>query len=229
MNEVNTMLSDGAEVSWERLPVPGGKVTVVENGSILAETTLILAHGAGAPWDDEFMAFFARSLAGTGVRVVRFNFLYMEAGKKAPDRAPVLESTYRAVLAAVAEPGLPAPFIGGKSMGGRIGTHLAAEGADISGVVLLGYPLHPPGRPEKIRDEHLYKIEVPMLFVEGTRDPFCPLETLARVREKLPTSELLIVEDGDHSLKVRKSSGRSTQDAWSEAAAGIAEWMRKQR
>ena len=211
------------------LEVPGGEVTLVTDGPESAETTLILAHGAGAPLDHEFMAFFAGALAETGVRVVRFNFLYMEAGKQAPDRAPVLEQTYRAVLAAVAKPGKPAPFIGGKSMGGRIGTHLAAEGADISGVVLLGYPLHPPGRPEKIRDEHLYKIDVPVLFVEGTRDPFCPLDTLAGVRKRLPTSELLVVEDGDHSLKVRKSSGRSTTEAWSEAAAGIAEWMRKQR
>ena len=214
---------------FSKLEVPGGEVTLAADGPESAETKLILAHGAGAPLSHEFMAFFARSLAETGVRVIRFNFLYMEAGKKAPDRAPVLDETYRAVLAAVAAPGKPAPFVGGKSMGGRIGTHLAAEGAGISGVVLLGYPLHPPGRPEKIRDEHLYKIEVPMLFVGGTRDPFCPLETLAGVREKLPTSELLIVEDGDHSFKVRKSSGRSTPDAWTYAASGIAEWMRRQR
>ena len=93
--------------------------------------------------------------------------------------------------------------------------------------MLLGYPLHPPGRPEKIRDAHLYEIEVPMLFVEGTRDPFCPLETLAGVRERLPTSELFVVDDGDHSLKVRKSSGRSTKEAWSEAVDVIVEWMSK--
>ena len=222
-------MSNGEERSRTKLEVPGGEVTVVENGPESAETTLILAHGAGAPLDHEFMAYFAAALAEGGVRVVRFNFLYMEAGKKTPDRAPVLESTYRAVLESVASPGGRAPFIGGKSMGGRIGTHLAAEGADISGVVLLGYPLHPPGRPEKIRDEHLYKITVPMLFVEGTRDPFCPLDTFAGVREKLPTSELLIVDDGDHSLKVRKSSGRSTKEAWTEAVTGIAEWMQKQR
>ena len=222
-------MSDMGERSRTLLAVPGGEVTVVEDGPASAETTLILAHGAGAPLDHEFMAFFASALAEAGIRVVRFNFLYMEVGKKAPDRAPVLESTYRAVLESVAEPGGRAPFIGGKSMGGRIGTHLAAEGADISGVVLLGYPLHPPGWPEKIRDEHLPKIKVPMLFVEGTRDPFCPLETLAKVRQKLPTSELLVVEDGDHSLKVRKSSGRSTKEAWSEAVAGIAAWMQKQR
>ena len=220
-------MSDMGERSRTQLSVPGGEVTVVEDGPESAETTLILAHGAGAPLDHEFMAFFASALAEGGVRVVRFNFLYMEAGKKAPDRAPVLESTYRAVLESVSEPGGRAPFIGGKSMGGRIGTHLAAEGADISGVVLLGYPLHPPGRPEKIRDAHLYETEVPLLFVEGTRDPFCPLETLAGVREKLPKSELFVVEDGDHSLKVRKSSGRSTQEAWSEAVDVIVEWMRK--
>lgn len=221
-------MSDMGERSRTLLAVPGGEVTVVENGPASAETTVILAHGAGASLDHQFMAFFASALAEGGVRVVRFNFLYMEAGKKAPDRAPVLESTYQAVLESVAEPGRRAPFIGGKSMGGRIGTHLAAEGAETSGVVLLGYPLHPPGRPEKIRDEHLAKIKVPMLFVEGTRDPFCPLETLAKVRQKLPTSELLVVEDGDHSLKVRKSSGRSTQEAWSEAVRGILDWIRKQ-
>lgn len=208
--------------------VPGGEVTVVQDGPASADASLILAPGAGAPLTSGFMAFFAAALGEAGIRVIRFNFLYLEKGKKAPDRAPVLEETYDAVVAAVREASGRAPFVGGKSMGGRIASHLAAAGTEVAGLVFLGYPLHPPGRPEKIRDEHLYRIPAPMLFVEGTRDPFCPLGTFARVRAKLPTSELLVVEDGDHSLKVRKSSGRSTTEAWSEAAAGIAEWMRKQ-
>lgn len=214
---------------FRRVAVPGGEVTVVRDGSASDGPVLILAPGAGAPLTSDFMAFFAAALGDAGIRVLRFNFLYMEAGKKAPDRAPVLEATYAAVIAEVRDETGAVPFAGGKSMGGRIASHTAAglEGpaSEVAGLVFLGYPLHPPGRPERIRDAHLYGIGAPMLFVEGTRDPFCPLDTLAGVRKKLPASELLIVEDGDHSFKVRKSSGRSTEEAWAEAAAGVARWI----
>jgi predicted alpha/beta-hydrolase family hydrolase len=188
---------------------------------------LVLAHGAGASLDSDFMQFFASELTTEQRAVARFNFVYMEQGRKTPGPARVSEQTFTEVLdhlESTLEPG--ETFIGGKSYGGRMASHVAAQGADVDGLVFLGYPLHAPGRPENIRDEHLRDIRSPMLFVEGTRDPFCPLDTLARSLEKVTApTEVLVVDDGDHSLKVKKSSGRSTQDAWSEAVLGISEWL----
>lgn len=186
--------------------------------------TIVLAHGAGGGMRSEFMAAIARGLSDRGWRAVRFDFPYMAAGRKAPDRAPVLESSFKAVLEDVRAGGAPL-VAGGKSMGGRIASLVAAQGVELSGLVYLGYPLHPPGRPERIRDAHLYEIDVPMVFVEGTRDPFCPLGTLEAVREKLPASSLVVIGDGDHSFKVRKSSGRTTADAWAEVVDRVSEWL----
>lgn len=191
-----------------------------------SKTVVCLAHGAGAGSRSDFMSFFAQGLAGAGLFVARFDFVYMTQGRKVPDRQPILEKTYGAVVEH-----LQASFpehhlvIGGKSLGGRIASHTAIA-FDVAGVVFLGYPLHPPGRPDRIRDAHLHDVRAPMLFVEGTRDPFCPLETLARVRRALPNSTLAVIEDGDHSFKVRKSSGRSSRDAWAEALDAVAGWVR---
>lgn len=197
------------------------------NGSSKASSVLVLAHGAGADMNHEFMAYFADKLGSDDLAVARFNFRYSEEGRRAPDKQPVLEATYRDVVQEIVDERSPQRlFIGGKSMGGRIGSHIVAGGTEADGLVYLGYPLHPPGRPERIRDAHLSDIEVPQLFVEGTRDPFCPLDTLAEVigKRKLE-ADLVVIEDGDHSLKVRKSSGRSTKHAWDEAIRAISTWI----
>jgi predicted alpha/beta-hydrolase family hydrolase len=209
------------------IDTPAGPVSYVTDGSSDASPTVVLAPGAGADMRAEFMDVFAKGLAGHGLGVVRFNFAYAEQGRKSPDRQPVLEETYRAVVEHIRSTPSPAKLVlGGKSMGGRIASHIAASGTEVDGLVFLGYPLHPPGRPERIRDAHLYDIKAPMLFVEGTRDPFCPLDTLERVRAKITApNDLYVVEDGDHSLKVRKSSGRSTPEAWAEVVAAVASWM----
>lgn len=210
-----------------KLDTPGGEVSVAIDGDPVSAPLLVLAHGAGADMHHAFMDTFARGLAELGVAVARFNFVYMELGKKAPDRQPVLEETYSAVVDSLVG-GLTPPVvaIGGKSLGGRIASHVAVGRADVHGLVFLGYPLHPPGRPERIRDQHLHDVDVPMLFVEGTRDPFCPLDTLENVRGSLPAkTDLVVIDDGDHSLKVRKSSGRSTEEAWMEAIAAVAAWI----
>jgi uncharacterized protein len=199
------------------------------NGSDRAPSVLILAHGAGADMNHEFMEYFADALGSDALAVARFNFRYIEAGRRAPDKQPVLESTYRDVVEQIVDERSPERvFIGGKSMGGRIGSHIVASGAEANGLVYLGYPLHPPGRPERMRDAHLGDIKAPQLFVEGTRDPFCPLETLAEVigKRKL-TADVVVIDDGDHSLKVRKSSGRSTKEAWNEAIGAIAAWVER--
>jgi uncharacterized protein len=201
-----------------------GNVSTLVDGDGSDGVTLVLGHGAGAAMDHPFMEHVAQGLARRGHRVVRFNFPYMQAGRKAPDRAETLEACFRAVADAVAGDG---PLVlGGKSMGGRIASQVAAGGSPCDGLVFLGYPLHPPGKPERLRDAHLREIRVPMLFVEGTRDPFCPLETLDRVKERFvaPTT-IRVIEDGDHSFRVRKSSGRDTYAAWNEVVEVTAGWL----
>lgn len=173
------------------------------------------------------MSMVATMIAERGTTVGRFNFRYMEQGRRAPERAPALEETFRAAaddLAARA--GTERTFLGGKSLGGRMASHIVAAGYEASGLVFFGYPLHPPGKPERIRDAHLREISAPMLFVEGTRDPFCSLDTLERVRRDLKAeTEVAVIAGGDHSLKVPKSSGRTTRGAIEEAATATSDWI----
>jgi predicted alpha/beta-hydrolase family hydrolase len=210
-----------------RLATPAGQISIAFDGPSGGSSALVLAHGAGGGMAGDFMVAFASGLAAAGHVVCRFNFPYMEAGKKSPDRTDVLESAFREVTAEVRRRHPQARLvIGGKSMGGRIASHLAAQGDDVDGLVFLGYPLHPPGRPDRARVAHLADIRAPMLFVEGTRDPFCPLDALrdAVAGLRAPT-EIAVIDDGDHSLKVRKSSGRTTKQAWGEAVAAVLRWL----
>jgi predicted alpha/beta-hydrolase family hydrolase len=208
-----------------------GELPVHFNGPKDASTLMVLGHGAGSGSESDFMERFATGLAGGSLRVCRFDFPYMAAGRKAPDRQPVLEAAFAEVVEGIRTKGsFRRVIVGGKSLGGRIASLIAAGGYPVDGLVFLGYPLHPPGRPERIRDAHLHDISAPMLFVEGTRDPFCPLDTLERVRSALSArTEVVVVEDGDHSLKVRKSSGRDTESAWAEAIEGIKKWLTKRK
>jgi predicted alpha/beta-hydrolase family hydrolase len=194
-----------------------------------ARAALVLAHGAGAPQSHQWMVSVAKAIADRGVDVVTFNFLYSEAGRRAPDRPPVLEATWRAVIAAVRERSDLATrhlFLGGKSMGGRIATQVAAGTepiGPIGGLVLLGYPLHPPGKPEQLRSAHLPRVTVPMLFVQGSRDAFGTPAELGPVVDGLPPgSRLFVIEGGDHSLVRPKSSGESLDQVIARVAAEIA-------
>jgi uncharacterized protein len=167
-----------------------------------ARSTLILAHGAGAPQTHAFLVEVAGKLAERGVDVVTFDFLYMRAGRKLPDRSPVLEATWRAAIAATrAELGVARLAIGGKSMGGRIASHLAAAGDAVDALVFFGYPLHPMGKPKVRRDAHLPAIRCPMLFVQGTRDALGEAREIRLLLRRLPTASLHVVEGADHSLK----------------------------
>lgn len=182
-----------------------------------AAAGLLLAHGAGAGQTSRFMVETARALAERGVTTATFDFPYVVAGRRVPDKAPVLEHAWREAITAArahkAFASLPL-CIGGKSMGGRIASHVAAQGADgLAGLVYLGYPLHPPGRPDQRRDTHLPDIKEPMLFVQGTRDLF---GTADEIRALLPRlnkrTQIYEVTDGDHSFKVRvKIAGRTQQ------------------
>jgi predicted alpha/beta-hydrolase family hydrolase len=193
-----------------------------------AETTLVLAHGAGAPQTHPWMVAVARAVAARGVDVVTFNFLYTEAKRRAPDRNDVLEATWRAALDTVRARATHARvFIGGKSMGGRIATHIAAhEDVDVPGLVLLGYPLHPPGQPKKLRVAHLPRVRAPMLFVQGSRDTFGTPDELAPYLEGLARgTRLYVVEGGDHSLALPKSRGVDPAETTRRVADEIVHFM----
>ncbi len=188
---------------------------------------LVLAHGAGAGQRHPFMTGMAHALAARGVDVFTFNFLYTEQGRRLPDRAPALEACFRcAIGVARALPGTDARalFIGGKSMGGRMATHLAAEGVDaLRGVVALGYPLHPPGSPDQLRTAHLPGIAVPTLIIQGERDVFgTPSELAPFVAAMSAPVTVHPVAGGDHSLAVK---GRAPADGYEATAAVIASWM----
>ena len=168
---------------------------------------LVLAHGAGAGMDHPFLVGFARAMAEAGVATARFNFHYMNAGRRSPDPEPALRSAWLEAFEGVSAmaAGLPV-LVGGKSLGGRLASMCVADGMPAIGLVFLGYPLHPPGRPERIRDEHLYRIGVPMLFLQGTKDPFAQPALLANVVERIgPRAELHEAPGGDHSFNVRGS------------------------
>jgi uncharacterized protein len=200
----------------ERLTFDAGKGVVSAAFARPARSvgTLAIAHGAGSGLDHPFLVGFSEAMNGEGVATLRFNFPYMEAGRKSPDPAPAAVAAWRAAFDVAAERSGRLPvFAGGKSYGGRIASMAAAEGMPAAGLVFLGYPLHPPGRPEKIRDEHLYSIGIPMLFVQGTGDAFADPKLLARVLKKLgSTATHHPVEGGDHSFNVRgaKRDARST-------------------
>lgn len=194
--------------------------------------TLILGHGAGANQLSGFMRLFASGLAERGIDVVTFNFSYMEQGRHVPDPKPKLEACYIAVIeTAKQHKKLKGNrlAIGGKSMGGRIGSQVAAtaQWADkIAGLVLLGYPLHPPGRPDKLRDAHLGEIQAPLLFVQGARDAFgTPDELRTAIKKHQLRATLYVVEGGDHSLKVPKSLGIPQDEIYKSTQDEVASWL----
>lgn len=189
--------------------------------------TLLLAHGAGAGKDHPWMLKVERALEARGVSVVRFNFLYMDARKGAPDKPAILEAHYAKVWREAAASAKGPMIAAGKSMGGRIGSQVAAAGGfdpAPAALIFFGYPLHPPGQPNKRRDAHLPKINAPMLFLHGTRDPFGTPEEMKALAASLPTSTLHIVEGGDHSLVAsKKASGGG--DSVEQAVAVAADWL----
>jgi predicted alpha/beta-hydrolase family hydrolase len=197
-----------------------------------ARAALILGHGAGAGQRSTFMVEFAHALAALGLDVVTFNFLYTEQGRKIPDRAPALEACWRAVVDAVRSDlgsARKALFIGGKSMGGRIATQVAAAdpALPLAGLVLLGYPLHPPGRPAERRDKHLPAIKRPMLFVQGNRDAFgTPAELTAVLAALTPAPTLHVVALGDHSFKLSRKDPAAQAAVFAEVQQTIAAWIR---
>lgn len=200
------------------MSVPGLRL----DGPRGAAVTVALAHGAGAPMDSPFLRAVTEGLVAAGHRVARFEFPYMrrrraEGGRRPPDRLPVLEATWSEVIAELRGQG--ALVIGGKSMGGRVATRVA-DRAGVAGVVCLGYPFHPPGRPDRLRTAHLAELTTPTLMVQGTRDRFGTAEEVAGYALS-PAVRVAWIEDGDHSLKPRKRSGRTAEEALEEALAAV--------
>jgi uncharacterized protein len=181
------------------------------------------------------MVHFATALATRGIDTLTFNFLYTERGRHIPDRNDKLEICYRKVIQAFHDGSLHQFLgrgrlvIGGKSMGGRIASQVVAVNAEgISGLVFLGYPLHPPGQPERLRAPHLPSIRAPMLFVQGARDAFGTPKELQPVIHRLkPPIEFCVVEDADHSFKVPKRAGRSQADVHEFILNSIESWLRR--
>jgi hypothetical protein len=195
-----------------------------------AGVTLILGHGAGADQTSGFMVAFATALAERGIDIVTFNFPYSEQRRRIPDPNGRLESCWRAVIEATRDriTSDDKLAIGGKSMGGRIASQVAADDVgDLAGLVFLGYPLHPPGRPDRLRSAHLQDVKAPMLFVQGSRDVFGTAAELQPISSQLePPTDLFVIEGGDHSFRVPKSGGLKQQDVYSAIQDRIETWLR---
>jgi predicted alpha/beta-hydrolase family hydrolase len=204
------------------------------DGPEAAPTTILLAHGAGAPMDSASMNATAKALAAAGFRVARFEFGYMaarrpvdgkEGQRKPPPRAETVQPEFRAAIDALNAKGKL--IIGGKSMGGRVASMIGDEmhaAGRIAGLLCLGYPFHPPEKPQQLRTAHLAELKTPTLIVQGTRDPFGTPDEVAGYKLS-KTIELLWLEDGDHDLKPRKSvSGFTAADHLKTLAARVAEW-----
>jgi predicted alpha/beta-hydrolase family hydrolase len=205
--------------------VPGaGRVSAVRTVARAARWTFVYAPGAGSNISDPFGAYAARELARHGVTTVRFQFPYMEAGRRGPDRPSVLESTWRAAIEA-ARDRKTRLVAGGRSMGGRIASQVVAQGAAVDALALFAYPLHPPGKPEQARDAHLGGISVPVLFCSGTNDAFGSPDELRTAAKMVRRSRLHLLDGADHGFAVRKSSGRTREDVSDEAVAAMVEWL----
>lgn len=195
------------------------------DGSPLA--LIVLGHGAGGNAQSPRLRAIAEALVERGMAVFRFDFFYRRVGKSIPDRMPLLLECYRAAAdAARTQLSVPVLVLGGHSMGGRVGSMLAAEGYACDGLLLLSYPLHPPGKPDQLRDAHLSRIEVPTLLFSGTNDPFCTRDlmeaVLARVGDKF---RMNWIEKADHSLHVPRSAGTDSE-VRARLADQVAAWVK---
>lgn len=204
-------------IAWE-----GGRVSAVwHHPETDGAPYVLLGHGAGGNMHTPQLAGVGDALAARGIGAMRFNFPYTEEKRKAPDPPRRLEACYRTVAEHVASRA-ERLYVGGRSLGGRMASHVVAQGFPAAGLVFLAYPLHKPGNTERLRDAHLYGIAVPMLFVQGTRDSFARFDLLTEIVGKLSAATLHVLEDADHGHKV---PGRAPADVVEEIAGVIAGWI----
>lgn len=216
------------------IPIGAGQkvsavVALPDRPGARARTLVVLAHGAGNDMHSPFLSAIHSGLLARGFAVAKFNFPYKERGGRAPDAAPVLEACYRRVvsqLRADMRIGAARIIVGGKSLGGRIASHIVADGEPVHGLIFLGYPLHPAGRPQQLRVAHLPRITAPMLFIAGTRDPLARLDLLRRTLAELHGAATLhLIEAADHAFSVPKSLGRAPAAVWDEIVETGAGWL----
>ena len=220
----------------EALPIPlvvegSGAVSALLIEPAGAGAAFVFAHGAGAGMRHPFMAAVASGLAARGIATLRYQFPFLERGSRRPDPPRVAHATVRAAVAAANDrlPGLPL-FAGGKSFGGRMSSQAEAEAPlpGVAGLVFLGFPLHPPGRPADERGEHLARIARPMLFVQGTRDELADLALVRALVERLGRlAALAIIDDADHAFHVRRQSGSSDAEVLERILDIVRDWMRE--
>lgn len=214
------------------VPLPPGEVTVsaAYDRPSAPAATLVVAHGAGAGMEHPFLTGFTGALNALGLATLRFNFPYREAGRRFPDRPPVAVAAWRAAMAAAAAEaeryGDEGPlWAAGKSFGGRMASVAVADGMPAAGLVYLGYPLHAPGKPEKLRDGHLYGLTLPMLFLQGSRDTFATPQILEDVVARIgPNAVLQWVDGGDHSFAIAGRK-RPAEEAGASLAAPVAAFV----
>lgn len=216
---ISITLEDGRRVSGLLQAPPG------------ARTCYVLAHGAGAGMAHPFMAGVADGLSERGIATLRYQFPYMEQGSKRPDAPKVAEATVRAAVEEASRllPGLPL-LAGGKSFGGRMTSQAQAASPlpGVHGLVFLGFPLHPAGRPASERGKHLFAVQVPMLFIQGTRDALADLRLLQDLTHQLgPRATLRLIQDADHSFHVPARTGRKDPEVLAEALGAFAAWSER--
>jgi uncharacterized protein len=221
-------MTDQPSTTW-RVPVGEAETTAVFDPATSGDANVVFvcAHGAGGSMGDKGMLAASEALRARRIGVVRFNFLYKEKGSGRPDPMPRLIECMEAVVARVREELKPEILIiGGRSMGGRAASMMAADGFACDGLLLLAYPLHPAGQPEKLRDAHLPAIEVPVLCLNGTRDDLCRPDLMEQVLQRVgPNWEMHWLEAADHSFHVLKKSGRTDAEVLDEFADATREWV----
>ena len=207
----------------------GPEVTGLLQAPAKPSACLALAHGAGAGMTHPFLAAVAAGLAERGVATLRYQFPYMERGSKRPDPPKLAQAAVRAAVIAAQRLVPNAPLLaGGKSFGGRMTSQAQAESPlpGVRGLVFLGFPLHPPGRPSDERGKHLFDVQIPMLFLQGTRDDFASLSLLQPLIERLgPRATLELIDDADHSFRVPARAGRSQEEVFRTMLDHLAAWM----
>ena len=224
------MIAHRITIAVNNKEIVSGVIAAPENHRVGKGTGVIIAHGAGNDMDHALIVTLSNGLAGAGFVTLRFNFPYKEKGRRAPDPQEKLILTWQSVynfLKTDAEFRTDKIVAAGKSMGGRVASQMVADGQmAVNRLVFLGYPLHAPGKKDKLRDAHLYRISIPMLFFAGTRDPLCDLALLKGVLEKLPSPwSLETIEGGDHSFVTPKSANTTQEEIYGQILKKTINWL----
>ncbi|MBW1858782.1 MAG: alpha/beta fold hydrolase [Deltaproteobacteria bacterium] len=226
------MTTEEVSISVGEAKAVSGVLCVPEGFQAGETASVIVAHGAGNDREHPLIVTMSQGLAEAGFLTLRFNFLYREKGRRAPDPQDTLVRTWQAVyqfLKGHPVYGADKIVAVGKSMGGRVASQMVADGLlSVTRLIFLGYPLHPPGKKERMRDGHLYHTKTPMLFFVGTRDPLCDLAQLRKVLARLGgPSHLEAIEGGDHSFRVRKSADTTQQEVYDRILHKTVDWLGK--